>query len=148
MQQWGCFGTAMFRLRDLVTNRSKREDGGAPDADDATILNDRAAQVARQIRTSPPVAERTLETRAQARFVPQRTVTSFTLKTGKRHSARIMNMSRYGVALEADFSKIAVEDIALVGQRAVTYIRNFRRGAVFRFKTALEEKLCNPTIIL
>jgi hypothetical protein len=138
----------MPSLRDLVTKPWKRADEASAEAEHAAKLSNRAAQVATRTRVSPPVAERKTEMRALTRFVPQRAVTTITVKTGKRHSVRIMNMSRNGVAIEADFAQIAVEDITLVGQRAVTYIRNFRGAAVFRFNITLDEKECNPTIIL
>jgi hypothetical protein len=138
----------MFRLRDFVNLGAKRTDGGPTDAEHAAKLNHRISNVIKQGRNSPALPERTIETREEERFVPLYTTTSFTLKTGKRFDARIMNMSRFGVALDGDFAKVAVEDITLVGKHPVTHIRNLRPGAVFRFKTPLEEKTCNPTIIL
>jgi hypothetical protein len=138
----------MFRLRDLVTLRAKRADAESPDAEHAANLSHRISKLIKKDRVSSAFAERTIETREETRFVPQYTATSFTLKTGKRYDARIMNMSRFGVALDADFSQVVIEDITLVGKHPVTHIRNLRPGAVFKFKTPIEEKLCNPSIIL
>lgn len=138
----------MFKLRDFVRLRAKRATPEPADAEHAANLNRRISKLLNTNKAPFAIAERTIETRDEARFVPQCTSTSFTLKNGKRYDARIMNMSRFGVALDADFSNIPVEDIALVGKRAVTHIRSLRPGAVFQFKIPLEDKQCNPSIIL
>ncbi len=138
----------MSKLLDFMNKRMKRPTVDQSELTDAANLTLRIAKVANSTRVSSSVPERTIETRDEARFVPAFTSTSFTLKNGKRHDARIMNISRYGVALDADFSKIDVADVNLVGAHQVTHIRNLRKGSVFRFKTPLDPKLCTTSIIL
>jgi hypothetical protein len=138
----------MFKLRDFMGLGGKQADAALAEAAHAEKLNHRISKFIKKHKASETRPERTIETRAETRFVPKYTTTSFTLKSGKRHDARIMNMSRFGVALDADFTDVAVEDITLVGKHPVKHIRNLRPGAVFRFKTPIEEKLCNPSIIL
>jgi len=138
----------MFKLRDLVRLRAKPPEPHPGDAEHAANLNRRISKLLNTNKTPSAIAERTIETRTEDRFVPYNTSTSFTLKNGKRYDARIMNMSRFGVALDADFSNVPVEDIIFIGKRAVTHIRSLRPGAVFKFKTPLEDKQCDPSIIL
>ncbi len=138
----------MFRLRDFMGLGVKQPEAGPTDAEHAANLNLRISRLIQKDRTSSAVVERTIETRREERFIPLYTVTSFTLKSGKRFDARIMNLSKYAVAIDADFSKVAIEDITHVGKHAVTPVRILRPGAVFKFKTPIEDKLCNPSIIL
>ena len=88
------------------------------------------------------------ETRAADRFVPLRTTTLLNTASGRRLSARIINISRTGVAVEADFGSIGVDEIALVGTRPVMPGRRIALGAVFLFKKPLDPKLCDPSIVL
>ena len=88
------------------------------------------------------------ETRAAPRFVPLRTTTVLNTGTGRRMQARIINISRMGVAVEADFSDIDLEEIVTVGTRPVAPGRRIALGAVFTFKKPLDPKLCDPSIVL
>jgi hypothetical protein len=139
---------AMFKLRDLVSPRAKQAEPHPAESEQAANLSRRISKLLNTNKAPSAIAERTIETRHEERFVPQWTSTSFTLKNGKRYDARIMNMSRFGVALDADFSNIPVKDITFVGKHAVTHIRSLRPGAVFKFKIPLEDKQCNSSIIL
>lgn len=138
----------MIRLRNLVGKSSKPTEKDAAEAAHAEHLNRRVAQVLNRAKARSETPERTVETRQEERFVPHHTATSFTLPNGKRYDARIMNLSKYAVAIDADFSAVAVEDITHVGKHAVTHVRMLRPGAVFKFKTPLEEKQCNTAIML
>ena len=93
-------------------------------------------------------AEEASETRAAERFVPHRTATMLTTGSGKRVPARIINLSRTGVALEADLAGFTPEDVALVGTRPVVPGRRIALGVVFLFKKPLDPRLCGPDIVL
>ncbi len=95
-----------------------------------------------------PVGVEPSETRAAERFVPNRTATVLTTATGKRLAARIINISRTGVAVEAETAGLDPDDIALVGTRPVTPGRRIALGIVFLFKKPLDPKLCGPDIVL
>ena len=88
------------------------------------------------------------ETRTAQRFVPLRTSTILQTASGRRVSARIINISRTGVAVEADFNDLRRDDVTLVGTRPVTAGRPIALGRVFLFKKPLDPKLCDPSIIL
>jgi hypothetical protein len=119
-------------------------------AHDQVNLHHRISQAVQRVSVSipPKVFERTSETRANGRFVPRQRHTSLGLKNGKKYDAQIMNLSAHGVALEADFSKIKIEDVISVGSRSVTHIRILRMGGVFRFVNALGQHECTANIIL
>ncbi len=88
------------------------------------------------------------ETRAANRFVPHRTSTMLTTSDGKRVPARIINISRMSVAVEAEFSGCSPGHIVTVGKRPVMPGRRITLGTVFLFKKPLDPKLCDPKIIL
>ena len=88
------------------------------------------------------------DTRSAERFVPLRTTTMLHASSGRRVTARIINISRTGVAVEADFAEMSLADVAIVGSRPVTPGRRITLGAVFLFKKPLDPKLCDPSIIL
>ncbi|RYC33402.1 hypothetical protein D3273_02705 [Lichenibacterium minor] len=88
------------------------------------------------------------ETRSAERFVPNKTATMLTTVGGKRFAARIINISRTGVAVEPEAAGFGSEDIALVGTRPVTPGRRIALGMVFLFKKPLDPKLCGPDLIL
>ena len=80
--------------------------------------------------------------------MPHKTATVLTTVGGKRIAARIINISRTGVAVEPEAGGIGPEDIALVGTRPVSPGRRIALGMVFLFKKPLDPKLCGPDIIL
>ena len=88
------------------------------------------------------------DTRSAERFVPLRTTTILQASSGRRVTARIINISRTGVAVEADFAEMSLADVAIVGTRPVTPGRRITLGAVFLFKKPLDPKLCDPSIVL
>ena len=88
------------------------------------------------------------ETRSAERFVPLRTTTILNSAAGRRLSARIINISRTGVAVEADFRDFGPEEVVMVGTRPVVPGRRIALGAVFQFKKPLDPKLCHPSIVL
>lgn len=88
------------------------------------------------------------ETRAAERFVPRKTATVLTTANGKRVAARIINISRTGVAVEPEAAGIAPGDVTLVGTRPVTPGRRIALGMVFLFVKPLDPKLCGPDIVL
>ena len=88
------------------------------------------------------------ETRAAERFVPHKTSTVLTTTGGKRLAARIINISRTGVAVEAELSGLGPADIATVGSRPVEPGRRIALGMVFLFKKPIDPKLCGPDLVL
>ena len=88
------------------------------------------------------------ETRGADRFVPNRTSTVLTTTAGKRIAARIINISRTGVAVEAELSDVSAAEVATVGTRPVLPGRRIALGTVFLFKKPLDPKLCGPDIVL
>ncbi len=95
-----------------------------------------------------PVEVESSDTRAAERFVPHKTTTVLTTVAGKRFTARIINVSRTGVAVEPEGSGVSPGDIAFVGTRPVTPGRRLALGMVFLFKKPLDPKLCGPDLIL
>ena len=127
--------------------------GGRGDAATAqpasTIPRDITAS--RPVTVEPPWNDADVEpseTREAERFVPHKTATVLTTVGGKRVAARIINISRMGVAVEPESTGIGPDDIALVGTRPVTPGRRIALGMVFLFKKPLDPKLCGPDIIL
>ena len=88
------------------------------------------------------------ETRSAERFVPSKTATVLTTTSGKRFSARIINVSRTGVAVEPEGNGVSPEDVTFVGTRPVTPGRRLALGMVFLFKKPLDPKLCGPDLVL
>ncbi len=123
--------------------------GAAPTQPASTIPRDIAAP--RPVAVEPPWDSADVEpseTREAERFVPHKTATVLTTVGGKRIAARIINISRTGVAVEPEAGGIGPEDIALVGTRPVSPGRRIALGMVFLFKKPLDPKLCGPDIIL
>ncbi len=135
-------------LSRFIDKRLKRTTDEPADLESVKKLNDRIAKLIEREPVASAAPKRSVETRNEKRFAPHCTATSFTLRSGKKFDARIMNMSRFGVALDADFSKIAIEEITLVGKQRVAHVRIMRLGAVFRFETPLDPNICNRTIVL
>lgn len=123
--------------------------GAAPAEPASTIPRDITAP--RPVIAAPawdPADVEPSETRSAERVVPHKTATVLTTTGGKRLAARIINISRTGVALEPEAGGIGLDDIALVGTRPVTPGRRIALGMVFLFKKPLDPKLCGPDIIL
>lgn len=97
---------------------------------------------------SEPDAAGASETRTAARVVPIRTATVLTMANGKRIAARIINVSRSGVAVEPESMEFQPEDVALVGTHPVTPGRRLALGMVFTFRKMLDEKAFGPQIVL
>ena len=95
-----------------------------------------------------PVELEPSETRSADRFVPHKTTTALTTTGGKRLAARIINVSRTGVAVEPEAPGVGPEEVVLVGTRPVTPGRRIALGMVFLFKKPLDPKLCGPDLIL
>ncbi len=93
-------------------------------------------------------SERTIETREAERFLPRLTSTYLTAKTGKKFDARIINVSRLGVAVDADFSRVDADTITMVGTRRVNRGRPIMSGTVFMFEAPLDEQSCGPHLVL
>lgn len=88
------------------------------------------------------------DTRVADRFVPNKTATMLTTWEGRRVAARIINISRLGVAVEAEFSDCGPGDIVMVGKRPVMPGRAIALGTVFLFDKPLDPKLCDPKVVL
>ncbi len=100
-------------------------------------------------RPAPPEpAPFSTDTRGAERFVPRRTGTVLMTDGGKKISARIINVSALGVAVEADFSQVNPQSIVMVGERKVKSGRKISRGTVFLFDTPLPKHLCGPDFIV
>ena len=90
----------------------------------------------------------TVETRSAERFVPLTTMTYLTVVGGKKVDARIINMSRLAVAVEAKLDQVDPATVIKVGAQPVKQGRPIRLGMVFRFEKPLDAGQCGPTIIL
>ena len=97
------------------------------------------------LRPQPAVRH---DTRAGHRFVPRRTATVLTIAGGKRVDARIINMSAFAVAIEADLPKAGFDTVTMVGTRPVLRGRKIALGAVFIFATPLDPAACGPDIVI
>lgn len=126
-----------------------KDEGAVPAQAGSTIPRDIAALRPAPVQPAWPVAPAAAsETREAERFVPDRTATVLTTASGKRLSARIINISRIGVAVEMEGSAVAPEEVTLVGTRPVTPGRRIALGMVFLFAKPLDPKLCRPDIVL
>lgn len=136
---------ALGRVWKTVTGREPAREPAAG----STVVRDVTA--ARPLTSEPawePVEAEPSETRSAERFVPRKAATVLTTTGGKRIAARIINISRTGVALEAELSEVRPEDITTVGTRPVLPGRRIALGMVFLFRKPLDPKLCGPDIIL
>jgi hypothetical protein len=126
-----------------------RDEGAAPAQPASTIPRDLAALRPAPVEPDrPPADGEPSDTREAERFVPDKTATVLTTANGKRLSARIINISRTGVAVETEHSGIVPEEVTLVGTRPVTPGRRIALGMVFMFSKPLDPKLCRPDIVL
>ena len=125
------------------------KDGGAPAEPGSTIP--RAVAAPRPASSEPAWGVSDVEpseTRSAERFVPHKTATVLTTAGGRRVAARIINISRTGVAVEAGSGEFDAAEITMVGTRPVTPGRRIALGMVFLFKKPLDPKLCGPDLIL
>ncbi|RYC29099.1 hypothetical protein D3273_25830 [Lichenibacterium minor] len=88
------------------------------------------------------------ETRSAPRFLPSKTSTVLTTKSGKRLAARIINVSRTGVAVEPETASLRADEVAKVGSRPVTPGRRVAHGMVLVFQTPLKAEECGPQVVL
>ncbi len=88
------------------------------------------------------------DTRSGERFVPRRTSVIITMQSGKKMTGRIINISRTGVAVEADFAAAERDGVVMVGSRPVVAGRRISLGRVFLFEKPLDPKLCHADIQL
>ena len=63
-------------------------------------------------------------------------------------AARIINVSRTGVAIECETPGVKPGEIAFVGSQSVTPGRRVALGMVFLFVNPLDPKLCGPNLVL
>ncbi|RYC29775.1 hypothetical protein D3273_22185 [Lichenibacterium minor] len=88
------------------------------------------------------------ETRSAPRFLPAKTATVLTTTSGKRLAARIINVSRTGVAVEPETASLRADEVAKVGTRPVTPGRRVAHGIVLVFQTPLKAEECGPHVVL
>lgn len=124
------------RIRRLLGGR----DADAPPTPGSTIPRDVVNRAPGNALPAAPGEAAASETRGAARVVPSRTATVLTLASGKRMAARIINLSRTGVAVEPETAEIRPEDVVLVGAQPVVPGRRLALGMVFTFKKPLDEK--------
>ena len=125
------------------------KDGGAPAQPASTVP--RAVTAPRPVTVEPSWSFADVEpseTRSAERFVPNKTSTVLTTAGGKRVAARIINISRTGVALEPEAAGVSPAEVTHVGTRPVTPGRRIALGMVFLFVKPLDPKLCKPEIVL
>lgn len=127
---------------------ARREPDETPKPPGSTIPRDVISRGPGAARPADPGEAEANETRAAARLVPARTTTVLTLANGKRISARIINLSRTGVAVEPETLEIRPEDVILVGSQPVVPGRRLALGLVFTFRKALDEKGFGAGIVL
>ena len=89
-----------------------------------------------------------IETRTARRLVPRKTATTLITASGKSLSARIINLSEQGVAVEVNLSKLGSDEIVKVGTHPVKQGRKIALGAVFQFVSPLDPKSCNRDVVL
>ena len=123
--------------------------GGRSHAPISTIPRDvfsRRAAIDVQLTTLDAIEPS--ETRTAPRFLPAKTTTVLTTKSGKRLAARIINVSCTGVAVEAEAVDLRADDVAKVGSRPVTPGRRVAHGIVLVFQTPMKPEECGPDIVL
>lgn len=134
-------------FRSVKRGASKEKAAGSGD-DVADVLAERIAKL-NAVRTGVAEPEKDpIETRAAERFVPHRRKTFLTSANGKKIDAMIINVSMFGVAVDADFSKIKIEEVTMVGTHRVEPGRRIMRGTVFLFEKPLAPRSCGPDLVL
>lgn len=135
--------------RLLWGSESRRTGPSEPDPGARTLIEGRLGSARAAVQVAPPTPEpAAVETRSAERFVPLTTMTYLTIAGGKRVDARIINLSRMAVAVEAKFIQVDPAAVIKVGAQPVKQGRPIRLGMVFRFEKPLDSGLCGPNIIL
>lgn len=142
--------TALTRL--LRHTGVAKPKGKAPHVE-APIFDSFVAKAERERLRAAENAEATSDadagpSRQTDRFVPLQTNTTVLDDRGKRHRARIINLSATGVAIEADFAAIPADTITHVGSLRVSEGRTMRHGVVFVFEKPLDPDRCHIKTIL
>ena len=75
-----------------------------------------------------------IETRSSNRLIPYLQATRLSGGHGSTTAARIINLSRFGVAVEADMARACGEPVVMVGSKRIVYGRKIRCGMVFLFE--------------
>ncbi len=141
----------MFNLKRILGERRRelpeeREVAGSLSSIPRRLTPTRPEAAPPPPAPAPDVAA--TETRVAPRFVPRRTKAVLVSDGGKKVTARIINVSATGVAVEADFSQVSAGSIVMAGERRVSPGRKIARGTVFLFEKPLPESLCGPDFIL
>ena len=104
----------------------------------------------RAVASAPGSARFTgpVEDRAHERFVPVATTTALTTSAGRRVQARIINVSRTGVAVEPEAGFADGREVTVVGNRRVRAGRCLALGMVFLFEKPLDPKSCHTGLVL
>jgi hypothetical protein len=121
-------------------------DAKVTEAESEFKLKARIGQIASKSNVLPSPTIIVARKEKNSHFVPINSETSITLKTGERRDARIINVSRYGVAIETEV--LRVKDVILIGSTKVQFVRSVRSRAMFKFMRPLSFKLCNSQLIL
>ncbi len=139
----------MFRFANLIVKDINQRDLTVFDENDLHFTVNASQTTAKNgIDTNGRMALR-VDTRRAPRFVPAQCTTSLLSKTGERYDdARIVNVSRYGVMIQADFSIVSPLDVSMIGSRQVDYVRRDHSGAAFEFALPLSFAQCNSMLLL
>lgn len=143
--------TALTRLLRHTGVAAKPK--GKPPHPEAPIFDSFVAKAERERLRDAEIVDATLDadagpSRQTDRFVPLQTNTTVLDDRGKRHRARIINLSATGVAIEADFAAIPADTITHVGSLRVSEGRTMRHGVVFVFEKPLDPDRCHAKTIL
>lgn len=112
------------------------------------ILQDRIARVMARPEPMAVYSAMTLESRRAKRFAPLHPLTSLTLNDGEKREGHIVNVSRFGVLVEADFADINASDVIAVGSTSVKHVRRVKGGAAFMFTKPLSARAFDPNLML
>jgi hypothetical protein len=111
-------------------------------------LHNRIAQVVAKPSSTHDHSVPPLESRRGRRFTPRYPKSSLTMSNGEKHDALILNVSRFGVLVSADFQSITPNDVVRVGSTDVNQVRRVHRGAAFAFTKQLNASACDELLIL
>jgi hypothetical protein len=112
------------------------------------ILQNRIAWVMARPEPAAVYSPLTLESRRAKRFAPLHPLISLTLNNGEKREARIVNVSRFGVLVDADFADINASDVIAVGSTNVKHVRHVKGGAAFMFTKPLSARAFDPNLML
>lgn len=137
----------MSRLHVSFGKSFKRESKESAELASHSLIN-RIAQVVAKPSSPGAFSFPRPESRRARRFKPRYCRSSLTLNSGEKHEALIVNVSRFGVLVHADFKNIVPSDVIQIGSTDVKHVRRVDGGAAFTFAKELSLRACDEYLVL